>query len=110
MTAELQRRLVAILAADVAGYSAMTQRDGLETVMTVRGHIRAFELQIGLHHGKIVKTMGDGILAEFGSVIEAVGCAIEFQKIASERNGTLDADRQAIFRMGIHTGDAFTDG
>jgi len=105
----LKRRLAAILAADVAGYSAMVQRDEAGTVVTVKGHISAFEPQLALHHGRIVKKMGDGFLAEFPSVVEAVSCADVLQKIAAERNQQLDESNRAIFRIGVHTGDIIED-
>jgi adenylate cyclase len=101
----LKRRLAAILAADVCGYSALVQRDELGTVQIVRGHINAFEPQISLHHGRVVKTMGDGFLAEFPSVVDAVACAAMLQKIARERNDRFAQTDQAIFRMGVHAGD-----
>ncbi len=101
----LKRRLAAILAADVADYSALSQRDELGTIRTVRGHLGAFEPPVALHHGRIVKTMGDGFLAEFSSVVDAVACADILQKVAADRNQTLAPADRAIFRMGIHAGD-----
>lgn len=101
----MKRRLAAILAADVCAYSALVQRNELKTVQTVRGHISAFEPQISLHHGRVVKTMGDGFLAEFSSVVDAVSCAALLQKIAGERNARVSKADQAIFRMGVHAGD-----
>ena len=101
----MKRRLAAILAADVSGYSAMVQSDEINAVRTVRGHISAFEPQIALHHGRMVKTMGDGFLAEFGSVVDAVACAAVLQSIAMERNNKLSIPEQAVFRMGVHAGD-----
>lgn len=101
----MKRRLAAILAADVADYGALVQSDEMNAVRTVRGHISAFEPQIALHHGRMVKTMGDGFLAEFGSVVDAVACAAILQKIALERNHKLSTPERAVFRMGVHAGD-----
>ena len=101
----MKRRLAAILAADVSGYSALVQNDEINAVRTVRGHISAFEPQIALHHGRMVKTMGDGFLAEFGSVVDAVACAAVLQSVALERNDKLALPGQAVFRMGVHAGD-----
>ena len=105
----MKRRLAAILAADVADFSAMTQRDELGTIRTVRGHLSAFEAPVALHHGRIVKTMGDGFLAEFPSVVDAVACADVLQKVALERNQALAVADRAVFRMGVHAGDILED-
>ncbi|MFC3612529.1 adenylate/guanylate cyclase domain-containing protein [Lutimaribacter marinistellae] len=105
----LKRRLAAILAADVADFSAMAQRDELGTIRTVRGHLSAFETPVALHHGRIVKTLGDGFLAEFSSVVDAVACADVLQKVASDRNQSLASPDRAVFRMGVHAGDILED-
>lgn len=105
----MKRRLAAILVADVVGYSAMVQRDEVGAVQTVKGHIRAFEPHLALHHGRIVKKKGDGFLAEFTSVVEAVACAVELQKTATERNQSLGSGDQTVFRIGIHAGDIIED-
>jgi len=108
-SAHLKRRLAAILAADVVGYSAMVQRDEVGAVQTVKGHIGAFEPHLALHDGRIVKKMGDGFLAEFTSVVEAVACAVELQKTAVARNQSLGSADQAVFRIGVHAGDIIED-
>jgi len=95
--------------ADVVGYSAKVQRDEVGTVQTVKGHISAFEPNLALHHGRIVKKTGDGFVAEFTSVVEAVACAVELQKTATERNQSLGSGDQTVFRIGIHTGDIIED-
>lgn len=97
------------MAADVVGYSAMVQRDEVGAIQTVKGHINAFEPRLALHHGRIVKKMGDGFLAEFTSVVEAVACAVELQKTATERNQSLGSADQAVFRIGVHAGDIIED-
>lgn len=105
----MKRRLAAILFADVVGYCAMVQRDEVGAVKTVKGHISAFEPHLALHHGRFVERRGDGLLAEFASVVEAVACAVELQKTAMERNQSLGSGDQAVFRMGIHAGDIIED-
>lgn len=105
----MKRRLAAILFADVVGYCAMVQRDEVGAVQTVKGHISAFEPHLALHHGRLVEKRGDGLLAEFASVVEAVACAVELQKTATERNQSLGSGDQAIFRIGIHAGDIIED-
>ena len=87
----------------------MVQRDEVGTLRTVKGHISAFEPHLALHHGRIVKKRGDGFLAEFPSVVEAVACAVELQKTATERNRCLGSGEQAVFRIGIHAGDIIED-
>ena len=87
----------------------MAHRDELRTVRTVRGHLSAFEAPVALHQGRIVKTMGDGFLAEFSSVVNAVACADVLQKLASDRNQSLAPDDRAVFRMGVHAGDILED-
>lgn len=106
----MKRRMAAILAADVAGYGALIQRDELGTIRTVQGHLSAFETQLGLHHGRLVKTMGDGFIAEFPSVMEAVSCAEMLQRVSGERNQTIPETGRVIFRMGVHAGDVVEDG
>lgn len=105
----MKRRLAAILVADVVGYCTMVQRDEVRALRTVKGHISAFEPHLALHHGRIVKKRGDGFLAEFASVVEAVACAVELQTTATERNRCLGSGDQAVFRIGIHTGDIIED-
>ena len=106
----MKRWLAAILAADVVGFSAMVQHDELSAIQTVKGHFAAFEAPISLHHGRIVKTMGDGFLAEFPSVVEAVSCASALLKLVQQRNENLPVSNQTVFRMGLHAGDILQDG
>ena len=83
----MQRKLAAILAADVAGYSALMERDEAGTFERLRaGRKELFEPEIGRYHGRIFKLMGDGLLAEFGSVVDAVECAVALQRGLAERN------------------------
>src|SRR5512140_3098573 len=100
------RKLAAILAADVVGYSRLAGSDEERTLARLRG-LRSdlFDPAIAAHHGRIVKRTGDGSLVEFRSVVEAVRCAIEVQNGMVERNAGLPAERRIEFRVGIHLGD-----
>ena len=105
-TERVERRLAAILAADVAGYSRLVGVDEEGTLARLKAHRRELiEPKIIEHRGRIVKTTGDGILAEFGSVIDALRSAIEVQGAISERNVVSPADSRIEFRIGIHQGD-----
>ena len=98
--------LVAILAADIAGYSRLVGADEDRTLARLRG-LRGdlIDPAISVHHGRVVKRTGDGILIEFRSVVDAVRCAIEVQKGMVERNAGLPPERRIEFRVGIHLGD-----
>jgi adenylate cyclase len=100
------RKLAAILAADVAGYSRLTAADEERTLARLRA-LRSdlFDPTIALHHGRVVKRTGDGVLIEFRSVVDAVRCAIEVQNGMAERNTGLPPERRIEFRIGIHVGD-----
>jgi adenylate cyclase len=100
------RRLAAILAADVAGYSRLIEADEEGTLGRLKA-LRAelIDPKIAAHRGRIVKTTGDGLLVEFSSVVDAVRCAAELQAAITERNGPLPSDRRIDFRIGIHQGD-----
>jgi class 3 adenylate cyclase/pimeloyl-ACP methyl ester carboxylesterase len=106
----VERRLAAILAADVAGYSRLMGVDEEGTLAALKGHRReVLDPQITEHHGRIVKTTGDGILAEFASAVDAVRCALEIQKRMAERNVSFSDDRRIDFRVGINVGDIVID-
>jgi adenylate cyclase len=100
------RKLAAILAADVAGYSRLAAADEERTLARLRA-LRSdlFDPTIALHHGRVVKRTGDGILIEFRSVVDAVRCAIEVQNGMVERNADLPPERRIELRVGIHLGD-----
>jgi TolB-like protein len=100
------RKLAAILAADVAGYSKLAAADEERTLARLRA-VRSdlIDPTIALHHGRIVKRTGDGVLVEFRSVVDAVRCAIEVQNGMAERNAGLPPERRIDFRVGIHLGD-----
>src|SRR6516164_3144761 len=100
------RKLAAILAADVAGYSRLVGSDEEQTLARLRA-LRSDLLDptITLHHGRVVKRTGDGSIIEFRSVVDAVRCAIEVQNGMIERNAGLPPERRIEFRVGIHVGD-----
>jgi adenylate cyclase len=100
------RRLAAILAADVAGYSRLMGADEegtLERLNALRRELT--DPKIAEHKGRIVKTTGDGLLVEFGSVVGAVQCALALQQLSAERNAGIADDRRMEWRVGIHLGD-----
>ncbi|MEX0853283.1 MAG: adenylate/guanylate cyclase domain-containing protein [Bauldia sp.] len=107
MTAErIERRLAAILAADVAGYSRLMGADEESTLASLTAHRRELiDPSIARHRGRIVKTTGDGLLAEFASVVDAVRCAAEVQAGMAERNAASAAGPRLDFRIGINVGD-----
>jgi adenylate cyclase len=107
----VERRLAAILAADVAGYSRLMERDEAGTLARLKTLRRELiDPQIAEHKGRIVKTTGDGILIEFPSVVEAVACAVAVQREMPERNTAIPEDRRIEFRVGINVGDIIVDG
>ena len=102
----VERRLAAILAADVAGYSRLMTADEEGTHFRLLTHRReVIEPKIREHRGRIVKYTGDGALAEFSSVIDAVRCALEVQQLMLARNAGVSPSRRIEFRMGINLGD-----
>ena len=106
----VERRLAAILAADVAGYSRLTGLDEEGTHARLRERLRGLaDPKISEHRGKVVKHTGDGVLAEFGSVVDAVRCAIEVQRGMAEQNATMPQVKRIEFRIGIHVGDIIVD-
>jgi adenylate cyclase len=106
----VERRLAAILAADVAGYSRLTGLDEEGTHVRLRERLRGLaDPKINEHRGKVVKHTGDGLLAEFGSVVDAVRCAIEVQRGMAEQNATVPQVKRIEFRIGIHVGDIIVD-
>jgi len=106
-----ERRLAAILAADVVGYSRLMGADEEGTLRALQGHRRAvLDPQIAGHRGRIVKTTGDGLLAEFASVIDAVECAAVVQHAMAGRNEGVAPAQRLEFRMGINLGDVMVEG
>jgi class 3 adenylate cyclase/pimeloyl-ACP methyl ester carboxylesterase len=103
------RRLAAILAADIAGYSRLMGEDEAATVRDLKGHQAAVLPLVGRYGGRIIDTAGDGILAEFASVISATECAVEIQNVMAARNEGVPESRRMQFRMGINLGDVIHD-
>jgi adenylate cyclase len=104
------RRLAAILAADVAGYSRLMGADEEGTHERLKAHLaQLIDPKIKEHRGRVVKNTGDGLLAEFPSVVDAVRCAIEVQRGMVERNAAIPADERIEFRVGINLGDVIAE-
>ena len=107
----MDRKLSAILAADVVGYSALMERDEAGTFERLRaGRKELFEPEIARHHGHIFKLMGDGMLAEFGSVVDAVECAVSLQRGLAERNASVPEAERIQVRIGINLGEVIVEG
>ncbi len=107
----MERHLAAILAADVVGYSRLMEADEPRTISALTAHREELiEPKIAEHHGRIVKLMGDGILVEFTSVVDAVQCAAEIQRGMAERNAEEPEGQQIKFRIGINLGDVIVQG
>jgi adenylate cyclase len=107
----VQRKIAAILAADVVGYSRLMERDEAGTfnrLQTIRKEL--FEPEIAKHHGRMFKLMGDGLLAEFGSVVDAVECAVALQREMAKGNEEAPEDRRIDIRIGINLGDVIVEG
>src|ERR1700756_1370573 len=104
------RRLTAILAADVAGYSRLWGVDEEGTHERLTAHLRELvNPKIAEHRGRIVKNTGDGLLAEFSSVVDAVRCAAEVQRAMADRNAEAPEDKRITFRVGINLGDGIAE-
>ncbi len=105
----MRRKLAVILAADVAGYSRLVAEDEDDTLRRLTGYMSVFKDYIGRHDGRVFNTAGDAVLAEFGSAIDAVRCAIDVQESFRTRNLAYPASRQMNFRIGITLGDVVED-
>ncbi len=107
----IERRLVAILSADVVGYSRLMGEDEAGTLARLKAHrAEFFDPTIAEYQGRIVKLMGDGALVEFPSVVDAVECAVAIQRGMAERNADVPEDDRIIFRIGINLGDVIIEG
>jgi TolB-like protein/class 3 adenylate cyclase/Tfp pilus assembly protein PilF len=107
----MERRLAAVMIADVAGYGRLSQADEEGTRARFQADLHEiFEPRIAAHHGRLIKTMGDGLLVEFHSVVDALKCAIDVQRAEAERNAGLPTDRRMEFRIGINLGDVIVEG
>ena len=105
----MRRRLSAILAADIAGYSRLMGQDEAATVRDLKGHQAAILPLVERHGGRVIDTAGDGILAEFPSVVGATACAAEIQRVMAARNAEAPEDRRMLFRIGVNLGDVIHD-
>ena len=110
MTERVERRLAAVLAADVAGYSRLMGADEEGTLARLKAVRKDLvDPAIASHRGRIVKTTGDGLLIEFASAVDAVRSSVEVQRRMAEQNAALPQDQQIEFRIGIHVGDIIFD-
>ena len=106
-----KRRLAAIVSADVVGYSRLMGVDEVSTLAALRAHrAEMIDDKIAEYRGRIVKTMGDSLLLEFPSVVDATQCMVEIQSGMAERNQSIDEDRRITFRIGVNLGDIIIDG
>jgi adenylate cyclase len=107
----MQRRLAAVLIADVVGYGRLSQADEEGTRTRFQADLgEVFKPSIAAHHGRLVKTMGDGLLVEFHNVVDVVRCAVEVQRAKSARDADVPADRRLAFRIGVNLGDVIVEG
>jgi len=104
------RRLAAIVAADVAGYSRLMGLDEVGTARTLREHRKVTDALVAKHDGRLVKSTGDGMLLEFRSVVDAVECAVAVQAVIAQRNEGVPEDRRMLLRIGINLGDILIEG
>ena len=102
---DVTRRLVAVFAADVEGYSRLMGADEVGTLKGLTERRAILDRLIGEHRGRIANTAGDSVLAEFGSAVDAVQCAVDAQAAFAEANSSLSPDKRINFRIGVHVGD-----
>jgi adenylate cyclase len=106
----VERKLSAIFAADVEGYSRLMGRDEIGTLRTLTAYRVIIDRLIASHRGRIFNTAGDSILADFASAVDAVQCAVEIQDALAKENADRSADEQMRFRIGVHVGDIIVQG
>src|SRR5712664_3270867 len=106
----MERKLTAILCADVFGYSRLMGDDEEATLRTLSSHRKLIDSLIEQHRGRFVNSAGDSVLAEFASVVNAVQCAVEIQATLRTENANLPSDRRMEFRIGVNLGDVMVDG
>src|SRR3989442_12326675 len=106
----MERKLTAILSADVKGYSRLMGEDEEATIRTLTAYRDVFATGIHQHHGRVVDSPGDNLLAEFASAVDAVQCAVEIQRELKVRNAELPDQRRMEFRIGINVGDVVVEG
>jgi len=111
MTKEgFKRKLTAILSADVEGYSRLMVDDEVATIQTLKGYRTIMSACIEQHSGRIEDAVGDNLLAEFGSAVDAVHCALEVQNILRGKNQKIIEEKRLEFRFGVNIGDVIQDG
>ena len=106
----VQRKLVAILNADVVGYSRLMAEDEVATIRTLTEYRDQVAMLVREHRGRVVDSPGDNLLAEFPSALDAMSCAVEVQSVISARNAELSPERRMAFRIGVHLGDVVVEG
>jgi adenylate cyclase len=106
----VERKLAAILCADVYGYSRLMGDNEEATLHTLTSHRKLIDSAIDQHHGRFVNSAGDSVLAEFASVVEAVNCAVDIQTGLKTENANLPAERRMEFRIGVNLGDVMVEG
>ncbi|HEY7688532.1 MAG TPA: adenylate/guanylate cyclase domain-containing protein, partial [Dongiaceae bacterium] len=106
----MERKLAAILAADVAGYSRLMEADEEGTLAALRGHREVADGLIAAHRGRVFNSAGDSVIAEFASAVEATLCAVEIQQEIGRRNAAVPRDKRLEFRIGLNIGDVMVDG
>jgi class 3 adenylate cyclase len=104
-SAPTERKLAAILSADVVGYSRLMAEDEAGTIQTLTAYRNLISGLVNDHHGRVVDSPGDNLLAEFPNALDAVQCAVEVQGVLRVRNQSLAKQRQMLFRIGVHLGD-----
>lgn len=107
---KISRKLAAILAADIVGYSRLMDLDEELTLRTLRSYRQSIDESVTSHHGRVFGTAGDGVIAEFASPVEAVRCALEIQDSVENSNADLPEERRMRFRIGINLGDVMIEG
>ena len=105
-----ERRLAAILSADVVGYSRLMTEDEQGTIQTLTAYRSLISSLVADHHGRVVDSPGDNLLTEFPNALDAVQCAVEIQGVLRVRNQSLAENRQMLFRIGVHLGDITAEG
>src|ERR1700682_5150380 len=106
----MERKLAAILCADVFGYSRLMGENEEATLRTLSSHRKVIDGLIGQHHGRFVNSAGDSVLAEFASVVNAVQCAVDVQAALQSANAMLPTERRMEFRIGVNLGDVMVEG
>src|SRR5215471_13706853 len=106
----VQRKLAAIFAADIAGYSRLMARDEVGTLARLKASRATVDQLIASHHGRIFNTAGDSVIADFASPVDAVECAVSIQEAIAKENAARPEQEQMRFRIGVHLGDVIVEG